>query len=84
MALVRRWRNRRADLGSAWKRGVWADALVMALVMLAVTTVDMGYYHYSGQRLDLVFLEYVSDVFTQATDAQVASSQVGRHVLLRW
>jgi hypothetical protein len=50
----------------------------VAVVILAVTTVDMGYYHYSGQRLDLVFLEYVSDVFAQATDAQMASSQVGR------
>jgi hypothetical protein len=78
VALVRRWRNRRGDLGSPWTAGVWAAGLVMALVMLAVTTVDMGYYHYSGQRLDLVFLEYVSDVFAQATEAQVAGSQVGR------
>ena len=76
--IVRRRRNRRADLGSPWTTGVWIGGLVMALVILAVTTVDMGYYHYSGQRLDLVFLEYVSDVFAQATEAQVAGSQVGR------
>jgi Sulfatase len=78
VAVVRRWRNRRADLGSPWTRGVGAAAIFVALVMLAVTTADMGYYHYSGQRLDLVFIEYVSDVFAQATDTQVASSQVGR------
>ena len=78
VALVRRWRSHRGKVGSSWTRGVWAAALVVALVMLAVTTVDMGYYHYSQQRLDFVFLEYVIDVFAEATDAQVASSQVGR------
>ena len=78
LALLRRWRSRQGNVGSPWTRGVWAAALVVALVMLAVATVDMGYYHYSQQRLDLVFLEYVSDVVAQATDAQVADSQVGR------
>src|SRR5919108_167362 len=78
MTLLRRWRRRRPDVGAPWTRGIAVGGLLMALVMLAVTTVDMGYYHYSGQRLDLVFLEYVSDVFAQAGDAQVGGSQVGR------
>src|SRR5919204_1339968 len=78
MTLLRRWRRRRADVGAPWTRGIAVGGLLMAFVMLAVTTVDMGYYHYSGQRLDLVFLEYVSDVFAQAGDAQVAGSQVAR------
>ncbi|HEY3097970.1 MAG TPA: LTA synthase family protein [Methylomirabilota bacterium] len=78
VALFRRRRIRRGDVRPPWTRGVWVGGLVMALVILAVTTVDMGYYHYSGQRLDLVFLEYVSDVFAQAGDAQVAGSQVAR------
>src|SRR5205085_3612532 len=55
VALLRRGRVRRADARPPWTRGIWAGGFVMALVMLAVTTVDMGYYHYSGQRLDLVF-----------------------------
>ena len=78
LALLRRWRSRQGTVGSPWTSGVWAAALIVALVMLAVATVDMGYYHYSQQRLDLVFLEYVSDVVAQATDSQVANSQVGR------
>ena len=78
LVIVRRWRRPRADVRSPWIRGLWAGSLFMAVVMLLVATVDMGYYHYSGQRLDLVFLEYVSDVFAQAAETQVAGSQVGR------
>lgn len=77
LAGVRRWRNRRGP-GSPWTNGVWIGGLLIALVLLAVMTVDMGYYRYSGQRLDLVFLEYVSDVFAQATEVDIAQSQVGR------
>ena len=78
LAVARRWRPGRAVVGSPWKRGIAAAAVVVALLMLAVTTADMGYYRNSQQRLDRVFLEDVAGVFVQAADAQLTSSQVGR------
>jgi hypothetical protein len=78
LAAAGRWRGPRARLRSPWRRGLVAGSAVTGLVVLAVMTADMGYYRYSQQRLDLVFLEYLSDLLAQASEADVASSQVGR------
>ena len=78
LACVRRSRGPSARSGSPWRPGLLVGAALVAAVVLAVTIADMGYYHYSGQRLDLVFLEYLSDVVAQASGGEVAGSQVGR------
>ena len=62
--------------------GVFARALAVAAASLAVAyiavlTVDMGYYLYSGQRMDAVFMEYVGDLIGQSRHGEVRSSQVG-------
>src|SRR5258706_9398572 len=73
LTIAKRWRK-----GSPWKVGITVGAVVVALLMLAVATADMGYYRYSQQRVDLVFLESVIDVFSPPTRAHLDSSLVDR------
>ncbi|HEX9420239.1 MAG TPA: hypothetical protein VGA81_14380, partial [Methylomirabilota bacterium] len=47
LALAKRWRKGQAVPGSPWKVGITVGAVVVALLMLAVATADMGYYRYS-------------------------------------
>jgi arylsulfatase A-like enzyme len=54
-----------------------AAAGVVAVAYVTVLTVDMGYYLYSGHRIDAVFIEYVTDVLGQGRQGQIAGSQVG-------
>ena len=54
-----------------------ATAAVLTVAFIAVLTVDMGYYLYSGHRLDAVFLEYISDLFGQGRQGEIRGSQVG-------
>jgi len=78
LAIDKRWRKGRAVLGSPWKAGITVGAVGVALLMLVVATADMAYYRYSRQRVDIVFLESVIDVFSPATHARPDSSLVGR------
>ena len=78
LAIAKRWRKGQAVPGSPWKVGVTVGAVVVALLMLAVATADMGYYHYSQRRADLVLLESVIDVFSPPTRAHLDSSLVDR------
>jgi hypothetical protein len=50
---------------------------VLAVAYVTILTVDMGYYLYSGQRLDAVFMEYVADMIGQGRHGQLGGSQVG-------
>ena len=66
-------------------------AAVTTVLAFLVETLDLGYYRYSGQRLDFVFLEYVGDVLEELTTTKAAvDTQVGRQTaaevqdLRRW
>jgi hypothetical protein len=50
---------------------------VLAVTYIAILTVDMGYYLYSANRLDAVFMEYVADMVGQGRHGQLGGSQVG-------
>jgi arylsulfatase A-like enzyme len=58
-------------------RVVSVAAAILAVAYVAVLTVDMGYYLYSGHRIDAVFIEYVTDLFGQGRQGQISGSQVG-------
>src|SRR5207302_322196 len=58
-------------------RTLGAAGGILVIAYVAVLTVDMGYYLYSGQRLDAVFMEYISDLLGQCRQAEVAGTQVG-------
>jgi len=62
---------------AALVRTLGVAAAVLSVAYVAVLTVDMGYYLYSGQRLDAVFMEYVTDLLGQGRHGEVAGSQVG-------
>jgi len=59
------------------KRGLSMIGAVMAVAYIAVLTVDMGYYLYSGHRIDAVFMEYLVDLLGQGRQGHVSGSQVG-------
>jgi phosphoglycerol transferase MdoB-like AlkP superfamily enzyme len=60
-------------------RALTVTAVVVTAAFFVVLVIDMGYYRYSGQRLDFVFFEYVGDVLDQAASGTAAAeTQVGR------
>jgi len=46
-------------------RGFAGSSLLIAVLLMALVTVDMGYYGYNHAHLDFVFLEYVDDLFAK-------------------
>src|SRR5262249_4113394 len=48
---------------------------VLAATYIAILTVDMGYYLYSSNRLDAVFMEYIADMVGQGRHGQLGGSQ---------
>ena len=62
--------------GSVLVRALGVAAASLTVVYVAILTVDMGYYLYSGQRLDAVFMEYVADLFGQGRQGEIRGSQV--------
>jgi len=68
--LVPAWRRGGRARAAAWFRralrgGCWAVAVVVLLVL----TLDMGYYGYNRQHLDTDFFEYVGDMLSRAPAA---------------
>lgn len=78
LAIAKRRRKGHAVPGSPWKVGITVGAVVVALLILAVVTADMGYYRYRQRRVDRVFLESVIDVFSPPTRARLDRSLVDR------
>ena len=58
-------------------RALGVVATILAVAYVFVLTIDMGYYLYSGNRLDAVFMEYVSDLVSQGRHGEIRGSQVG-------
>ena len=62
---------------AALVRTLGLGGLIVTIAYVAVLTVDMGYYLYSGHRLDAVFIEYVADLWGQGRHGEISGSQVG-------
>ncbi|MGH7387491.1 MAG: LTA synthase family protein, partial [Candidatus Methylomirabilales bacterium] len=54
-------------------RGFAASSLLIAVLLMGLVTVDMGYYAYNHAHLDFVFLEYVDDLFAGDNEQAKAS-----------
>jgi phosphoglycerol transferase MdoB-like AlkP superfamily enzyme len=74
--LGRRLAGRPLDPGRRYRRALVVASSIVAVAFFVVLTVDMGYYRYSGQRLDFVFFEYVADVLDQIRAGVTADTQV--------
>jgi len=75
--LGRRLAGRELHPRRTYERALTITSIVFAVVFFVVLTVDMGYYRYSGQRLDFVFFEYIGDLL-DATGGTTAETQAGR------
>ena len=67
----------RRHAGAVLARTLSVAGAMLTVAYVAVLTVDMGYYLYSGHRLDAVFMEYVADMFGQGRHGALGGSQVG-------
>src|SRR5262245_2050035 len=63
--------------GAVLVRTVTVAAAILTVAYVAVLTVDMGYYLYSGHRLDAIFVEYLTDLVGQGRQGDIGGSQVG-------
>lgn len=59
-------------------RAVGVAAGLITLLCFLIQSVDMGYYLYSGQRMDFVLFEYFGDLIGQTREGAVVGSQVGQ------
>lgn len=76
--LLLRQRRRLFGRDSHYHRGLTVSLCVVAMLLLVLLTVDMGYYHYNQHHLDFVFFEYVDDLFVQTTELGVGSAQAAQ------
>jgi phosphoglycerol transferase MdoB-like AlkP superfamily enzyme len=77
VVLARRLARRGVDPVRTYIRALTVSSVAITVAFFVVLTVDMGYYRYSGQRLDFVFFEYVGDVL-DAGGTAAAETQAGR------
>ena len=71
-------RRRGENVSRAYVRGLAIAAALVAALYFAVLGVDMGYYLYSGQRMDFVLFEYFGELIGQGSEGSVAVSQAGQ------
>jgi hypothetical protein len=74
----RRLAGKPVRVSRAYTRALSASALVVTVACFLLLLLDMGYYRYSGQRLDFVFIEYVTDLSEHLTAGVTAKTQAGR------
>lgn len=75
--LGRRLAGRELHPARTYARALTITSIAIAVAFLVVLTIDMGYYRYSGQRLDFVFFEYIGDML-DASGGGAAETQAGR------
>ena len=71
----------------AFRSSMLGGFLVVALLLMAGLTTDMGYYGYSQQHLDLTFFEYVDDLFApsgEQTNQAAAETAAQLTQMRRW
>ncbi|HET8578572.1 MAG TPA: sulfatase-like hydrolase/transferase, partial [Methylomirabilota bacterium] len=77
LIVIRRGR-RTETVARTYVRGLGIAAALVAVVYFAVLGVDMGYYLYSGHRMDFVLFEYFAELIGQSSEGAVAGSQAGQ------
>jgi hypothetical protein len=73
-----RWSGRAPGKPASYRLGFAASSGFLGLVLLALLTVDMGYYRYNQHHLDFVFFEYLDDLFRQVNEISVRASQAAQ------
>ncbi|MGH7256800.1 MAG: LTA synthase family protein, partial [Nitrospiraceae bacterium] len=69
------WRARLPSFASSYSRVFTGWCLALAIVLLVLLCVDMGYYGYNQHHLDFVFLEFIGDLFIPAPDTSDPHAQ---------
>lgn len=70
-----RWRKHAQSNLEAYRRDITALGTGMALLLIVLLLIDIGYFQYNHQRLNFVFFEYIGDLVTQWSETGFQESQ---------
>ena len=74
-------RRRAGSFAGGSVRAVGVAAGLVTLLCFLIQSVDMGYYLYSGQRMDFVLFEYFGELIGQSREGAVVGSQAGQQTV---
>jgi len=78
LLLIVRPRRRAGSVARTYVRALGVAAVPVTGLCFLVQSVDMGYYLYSGQRMDFVLFDYFGELIGQSSEGTVAASQAGQ------
>lgn len=73
--IATRWQREPEQWIVGYRRTFIATGSVIAILLVALLLVDIGYYRFNQQRLNFVFFEYVGDLLTQWKETGLKESQ---------
>lgn len=73
--IATRWQHEPRQGVAGYRRTFIAAGSVMAILLVALLLLDIGYYRFNQQRLNFVFFEYVGDLVTQWKETGLRGSQ---------
>src|SRR5262249_22119819 len=73
--IATRWQREPEQWIVGYRRTFIAAGSVIAILLVALLLVDIGYYRFNQQRLNFVFFEYVGDLLTQWKETGLKESQ---------
>jgi len=79
--LILTWRGWQVRLKHPYVLLLTVSSGLVALLLMVVLTIDMGYYHYNHQRLDFVFFEYLDDLFALHAEPGMRGVQAGQQTI---
>jgi hypothetical protein len=78
LLLIVRPRRAVGRVARTYVRSLGVAAALVTVLCFLVQSVDMGYYLYSGHRMDFVLFEYFGELIGQSREGAVAGSQAGQ------
>jgi hypothetical protein len=67
-----------ATLAPIYRRSFMVSGGAVAGLLLVLLTVDMGYYTHNRQHMNIVFFEYLGDLFARSDEAAMSNTQAVR------
>jgi len=73
--IATRWQREPKQGGTGYRRTFIVAGSIIAILLVVLLLLDIGYYRFNQQRLNFVFFEYVGDLLTQWTETGLRGSQ---------
>src|SRR5262245_52035620 len=73
--IATRWQREPKQWDTGYRRTFIAAGSIIAILLVVLLLLDIGYYRFNQQRLNFVFFEYVGDLLTQWKETGLKGSQ---------